>query len=167
MPKIEQYPAATLPAATTDIFVLGEFDSGTGMYTTKKIALSDLLAVGNAYGPPVGRSLSLATAYQATTPTKPAIVTVNLTSTANFSLSGGTTNSGDLLIGPTNAVASGTGTVIGKYSNSITGTIAVGLNQNSVMAVSYTIAVPIGYYFAIRQTQGNITMTSAFDQAVG
>lgn len=119
------------------------------------------------FGPPVGRSLSLATAFQASDPTKMAEVTINITSTANFSLAGGTTNSADIVIGPTAAVAGGTGNVISNYSNSVTGTIAVGLNMNSVMSVSYAIRLPKGWFFAVRQTSGNITIASAFDQAVG
>lgn len=121
----------------------------------------------NAFGSPASRSPSLATAYQATDPTKPAIVTINLTSTANFSLSGGTTNTADVLIGATNGVAGGTGTIICKYANSITGTIAIGLNMNSQAAYTCTANVPIGWYWAIRQTGGTVTITSAFDQSVG
>jgi hypothetical protein len=120
-----------------------------------------------ALGQPVSRSLSLATAYQATDPTKPAVVTINLTSSANFSLTGGTTNSADILVGTTSGVASGTGSVVAKYSNSVTGTIAVGLNMNSVAALPHVIHVPAGYYFAVRQTSGAVTITSAFDQTVG
>lgn len=116
------------------------------------------------FGAPTSRSLGLATAYQATDNTKAAVVTINITSTANFSLVGGTTNSADILIGSTNAVASGTGTIVGKYSNSVTGTIAVGLNMNSASAVSYTIALPVGWYFSVRQTGGTVSITSAFDQ---
>lgn len=120
-----------------------------------------------AVGAPNSRSLSLATAYQATDNTKPAMVTVNLTSTANFSLSGGTTNSADVVIGSTNAVAVGTGTVVGKYSNSVTGTIAVGLNLNSVAANTYILVLPAGWFFAVRTTAGSVTVTSAFDQSAG
>lgn len=121
----------------------------------------------NALGAPTTRSVSLATAYQATTPAKPAAVTINLTSTANFSISGGTTNSADILIGSTSGVATGTGTIVGKYSNSVTGTIAVGLNMNSAAAQAFTLALPADWFFAVRQTAGTIAVTSAYDQAVG
>lgn len=120
-----------------------------------------------ALGPPVTRSVSLATAYQATTPDKPGVVTINLTSTANFSLTGGTTNSADILIGATAGVAGGTGTIVGKYSNSVTGTIAVGLNMNSAAAQAFTLALPAGWFFAVRQTSGTVVVTSAYDQVVG
>lgn len=121
----------------------------------------------NAFSAPNSRSLSLATAYQATDTTKPALVTINLTSTANLSLSGGTTNSADVVIGSTNAVAGGTGTVISKYSNASTGTLTIGLNTNAIAATSATVALPSGWFFAVRQTAGTVTITSAFDQAVG
>lgn len=121
----------------------------------------------NSFGSPTTRTLSLATAYQATNTAKPAIVTVNITSTANLSLSGGTTNSATVLIGSTNAVASGTGTIMCPYSNSSTGSLTIGLNTNTISTLSCTVALPTGWYFAIRQTAGTVTITSAFDQQVG
>lgn len=121
----------------------------------------------NSFGSPTSRSLSLATAYQATNTAKPAIVTINITSTANLSLSGGTTNSATVLIGSTNGVASGTGTIMCPYSNSSTGTLTIGLNTNTISTLSCTVALPTGWYFAIRQTAGTVTITSAFDQQVG
>lgn len=121
----------------------------------------------NAYGSPNSRSLSLATAYQATDPTKPAQVMVNLTSTAALTLSGGTTNTADVLIGSTNAVASGTGSVVGKYANTNTGAVVIGVNLSTVSTVPLALSVPTGWYFAIRQTAGSVSIVSAFDQSVG
>lgn len=121
----------------------------------------------NAFSVPNTRTLSLATAYQASDPTKPATVTLNLSSTASLSLAVGTTNTADILIGSTTAVATGTGTVIAKYSNSLTGTLVVGLALNTASASPIMFALPIGWYFAIRQTGGTVTITSAYDQAVG
>lgn len=116
---------------------------------------------------PTSRAPALATAYQATDPTKPALVTVNLTSTANLSLTGGTTNSADIVIGATNAVTAGTGTVIGKYSNASTGTLTIGLNTNAVAAQTTTFGLPTGWYWAIRQILGAVTITSGYDMAFG
>lgn len=121
----------------------------------------------NAFSIPNIRSLSLATAYQATDVTKPAQVTVNLNSSAALSLAAGTTNSADILIGSTSAVASGTGTVIAKYSNSLTGLLVVGLALNTASAYTANFSLPTGWFFAIRQTSGTVTITSAYDQAVG
>lgn len=94
-------------------------------------------------------------------------MTVNLTSTATISLSGGTTNTADIVIGSTNGVAGGTGTQIGKYANTNTGALTIGLNLSTVSAVSYSFMLPAGWYFAVRQTGGTITITSAFDQSLG
>lgn len=121
----------------------------------------------NAFGTPNTRSISLATAYQATDPTKPALVTINLTSTASISLSGGTTNTADVLIGSTNAVASGTGTILGKHANSNTGTLTIGLNLSTIATGQITLPLPIGWYFAVRVQSGTVTVVSCFDQSVG
>lgn len=116
---------------------------------------------------PNSRTLSLATAYQATNNAKPAVVTINLTSTATISLGGGATNTADVVIGSTNAVAGGTGTAIGKYANSNTGTLTIGLNISTVAANPTTFVLPAGWFFAIRQTAGTVAITSAYDQAIG
>lgn len=121
----------------------------------------------NAFGSPNTRSLSLATAYQATDTTKPAVVAVNLTSTATLSLTGGTTNTATVVVGSTSAVASGTGTVICNYNNASTGTLTIGLALNQVAASTCTFALPTGWFFAIRQTAGTVAITSGFDQSVG
>jgi hypothetical protein len=118
-------------------------------------------------GQPVARTLALATAFQATDPTKPALVTVNLTSIANLTLAAGTTNTADLVIGATSGVAGGTGTVIAKYRNSLTGLLVVGLNINTDSGVAVLLPLPVGWFFAIRQTSGSVVITSAFDQALG
>lgn len=121
----------------------------------------------SAIGAPIARTLSLATAYQATDPTRPAMVTVNLTSTASISLSGGTTNSASVLEGTTTGVATGTGSVMCVYTNSNTGALTIGLSLATVSATTCTIALPAGAYFAIRQTSGTVTIGSAWDQSVG
>lgn len=121
----------------------------------------------NAFGTPNVRTLSLSTAYQAMDPTRPAVVTVNLTSTATISLSGGATNGANVLAGATSGVASGTGSVMCVYANSNTGALTLGLNLSTISATTCTIALPAGWYFAIRTTSGTVTITSAFDQSVG
>lgn len=121
----------------------------------------------NAFGAPTTRTLSLATAYQATTTTKPAIVTVNLTSTASFSLTGGSTNTADILIGSTSGVATGTGTIMCKYGNSSTAGVAVGVGVTGIQGSTCTLALPTGWFFAIRQTAGTVTIVSSFDASVG
>ncbi len=120
-----------------------------------------------AFGSPTSRSLSLGTAYQASDPTKPAFVTITLASTASLTLSGGTSNTAQIVIGSTNAVASGTGSTVGGYANSQTGGVVVGVSLNANSTISETIALPAGWYFAIRQTAGTVSISSAFDQSVG
>lgn len=161
---MSSYDPSSMPlAGNVNPSNLGTATPGTSI----RFAREDHVHLAPAMGAPGARTLALATAYQGLTPANITMITINLTSTANFSLSGGTTNSADILMGPTNAVASGTGTVMAKYSNSVTGTIALGLNMNSVMANAYSFILPAGYYFAIRQIAGTITITSAFDQAFG
>ena len=118
-------------------------------------------------GSPNTRTLSLATAYQASNNAKPAIVTINLNSTASLSLTAGTTNTANIVIGSTSAVASGTGTVVATYANSLTGTLVVGLAINTQSAYTASFALPSGWYFALIQTGGTVSITSAFDQQVG
>lgn len=116
---------------------------------------------------PSARAISLATAYQATDPTKAAIFTVNLNSSASFSLTGGSTNLASIVLGSTNAVASGTGSATGRYANSSTATVAVGVGVAGIAGSSYTFILPIGGYFAVLQTSGAVSITSCFEQAVG
>lgn len=118
-------------------------------------------------GAPNAVTLSFATAFQATDPTKPATVTVNLTSSAALTLGGGQTHTADVLVGPTSAVASGTGTIVGRYRNSSTGTVVVGIAMNTDSGVQFTFELPVGYFYAVRQTAGTVTITSAFDQSIG
>lgn len=122
----------------------------------------------NAIGYPTARTLSLATAYQATDPSRPAIVTINVTSAATLSLSGGTTITGEVRVGTTNGVASGSGAAVASYTNSSTGTLTIGINTQTVSTVPLVISLPIGGYFALRQTAGSgLTIVSAFDQVIG
>lgn len=126
----------------------------------------------NAFSAPAARTIAAGTAYQATDRTKPAIVTLNLTSTASLTLTGGQTHTADVLIGPTAlsvapTTGAPTGTAIAKYANSNTGGLTVGLAMSTIAGQSATIALPASWFFAVRVTSGTVTITSAFDQAVG
>lgn len=140
---------------------------GTSSAAVLNFGIPQGIAGPTSVGSPTTRTLSLATAYQATTTTKPSVVSVNLTSSASLSLSGGTTNSATVVIGATNGVAGGTGTAICSYSNANTGALTLGLALQQVYATTCTFALPTGWYFAIRQTAGTVSITSAFDQSVG
>lgn len=122
---------------------------------------------GSGVSGPTARSLLAATAYQALTNTKPAIITVNLSSSAGLTLTSGTTNTAQIVVGATNGVAGGSGTVVGKYSNSLTGTLVVGLALNTSSLSPVTFALPVGWYFAVRVLSGTVVIDSTFDQALG
>lgn len=121
-----------------------------------------------AVSAPASRTLSLGTAYQANTNTKPAAITITLTSSASLTLGGGSTFAADLVVGPTNAVAGGTGFIVATYLNSLTGTLVIGVAINNGQTVSYSLAIPTGWWFAVRQTLGTgISIASAYDQSLG
>lgn len=141
--------------------------SSSSMIAVMTPVMDAAIAAADSFGPPVARTLALATAFQASDPAKPALVTINLTSVANLTLGAGTTNTADIVIGATAAVASGTGTVIGKYRNSLTGSLVVGLNINTDSGVQIVLPLPVGWFFAVRQTAGTVVITSAYDQVVG
>lgn len=121
----------------------------------------------NAFGSANSRTCTAGTAIQATDTTKPALFTITVTSTANFSLGGGTTNTAVIVSGATSGIGTSGGTTEGTYSNSITGTIAVGLNMNSVQTNTYTVALPAGQWFAYRVSAGAVTVVSCADKSVG
>lgn len=122
----------------------------------------------NSFSVPSSRSLSLATAYQCTDTAKPCVITVALSSSASLSLSGGTTVIGEVRIGSSNSVANGGGTAVGAYKNSLTGSLTVGLNIQTDSYGTITVAVPAGWFFAVRQTSGSgLTIVSTFEQSVG
>lgn len=121
----------------------------------------------NAFGVPNARSISPAAALQATDPTKPSVVTVSLTSTANISLSGGTTNTAGVYIGAASSVATTGGVKVCDYTNSNTGALTIGLNLSTIATTPCTFSLPTGYYFAFRVSAGTVTASSATDSSVG
>lgn len=129
--------------------------------------VAPMVLQSEAIGSPNTLSLTLGTAFQATDPTRSAYVTINVNSVANLTLAVGTTNTADILIGATAAVATGTGTVVGRYRNSLTGTLAVALGANTDQTVTYSLTLPLGWFYAVRQTAGTVTIVSAFDQSRG
>ncbi len=153
----------TIPAAQVQAD-WAQSSSGAVDFIKNKPTIPSAFTVGT----PTSRSISLATAYQASDTTAPAVVTINLNSTASLSLSGGTTIIGEVRIGSANTVASGaSGTAVGTYKNSLTGTLTIGLNIQTDNHNNITFLLPAGWYFAVRQTTGSgLTVVSAFDQKV-
>jgi hypothetical protein len=118
-----------------------------------------------SFAAPTTRTLSLATAYQGTTSTAPTVFVINITSTSTISLSGASNNVGGVWIGSTSAVASGTGTKVCEYDNSLSGGLVVGLTLGTKQTVACTVALPANWYLAVRQTAGSgMSVSSAFDQ---
>lgn len=118
-------------------------------------------------GAPTSRTLALATAYQCTNTARSCFVVITLQSQSSISLSGTSNNEGAVTVGATNAVSSGTGTNIATYKNNLGGTLVVGLVINSLQANTYTVAVPPGWFFAVRQTAGSgLQIASAFEQSI-
>ncbi len=120
----------------------------------------------NSFGFPTLRtSIAKATAYQALNPSKPAVITITLNATSNATLTVAVNNSANIIIGSTNAVASGTGTIVGKYNNAL----SVGVLISTSIANTYTVALPANWYFAIvnaNNTTG-VVIDTVVDQSVG
>ena len=154
------------PSSATPLVESGSGSAGSASTYARGDHVHPAAGSSFASGSPNSRTLSASTAYQATDPTKAALINLNINSTASISLSGGTTNAVDVVIGSTNAVASGTGTVIGKYANSNTGTLTIGLNLNTIAGTPCSFVLPANWYFAYRVISGSATLTSAFDQSL-
>lgn len=171
-----QYTSGGLPAASiypqllawvTDLGCFMQSDGASWKSTTP----------GTPYSFPVGspnaRTIALSTAYQATDPTKPSLITLNLISTASISLLNSTQASqkGAVWIAATAADAlAGTGTAVqlGAYENTQGGTLVVTLVLTQTVPQQSQVALPTNWYFAVKQTTGaNLTITSAFDQSIG
>lgn len=117
-----------------------------------------------AFGPCVSITPSFATAYQAVDPTKPAMITVIVDLTTTVAVGAPQANTVELIIGPTSAVAAGSGTLADTYRSDLSVTlISLGFTgRQKVFAL-----LPVGYFWAIRRTSGTgITIVSAFDQTV-
>lgn len=150
----------TIPAAQVN----SDWNAVSGLaQILNKPSIPAAMTVGN----PNARTVALATAYQCTDTNKPCVVIINLNSTASLTLGGGTTVVGEVRLGSTNGVATGSGVAVGAYKNSLTGTLVVGLAINSDSYNTITIMVPTGQYFAVRQTTGTgLVVVSAYDQSV-
>lgn len=113
-------------------------------------------------GAPVARTVAFATAYQASNPAKAANVVILVNLTLTVSVGAPQANTAELIIGPTNAVAAGTGDLADIWESDLTVTI---ISLGFTGRQSLRAMIPAGYYFAIRRTVGTgISIISAFDQ---
>ncbi len=119
----------------------------------------------NVVGTPNARTISFATAYQATDPARACFFKALLQLATTVGVGSPSANTVELVVGPTSAVASGTGDVADRFRQDINLTlISLQLTaENAVQAL-----VPAGHYFAVRRTSGTgITILSASDRALG
>lgn len=117
------------------------------------------------FGLPVARTLAVSAAYQASTSTKPAIITVSPVCTAALTLSGGGTCTLQARIGAAGLTCS-TGTVVATWTNGNTGALTIGLALNQIIGSPYGINLPTGAYFVLCPTAGTFTITAA-EQTAG
>lgn len=125
----------------------------------------DQFLAHNVVGAPNALSLAFSTAYQATNPAKPAFVHITVDLTTTVAVGSPQANTCELVVGSTNAVASGTGSIEDTYRSDLSVTlISLGFTgRQSLKAI-----IPVGYWYAIRRTVGTgITIVSASDQAIG
>lgn len=118
---------------------------------------------------PSSKALSIGSPAQCADTTKPCVITVNFNSTAALSLAGGTTITGEVRMGnsSTGLCAGSSGTPIGAYKNSLTGTLVVGLAVNTESYNNITAIVPAGGWICPRQTAGTVAIVSAYEQGLG
>lgn len=111
------------------------------------------------------RSIAFATAYQATNPAKPAFLKIIIDLTTTVGIGSPQANTVELIIGPTNAVAGGTGTVEDTYRSDLSVTL-ISLGFTGRQALQGIL--PVGYWWAVRRTAGTgISIISATDRTLG
>lgn len=162
--------ATQLPAASPDNVRMLAWASdrpvSAGYMGSDGTSWTSMAPAAFAVGAPVTRTLSFATAYQASTSTKPANVSIIIDCTTTVALGSAQANTVELIIGATNAVASGTGTLADTFRSDLSVSIIISLGFTGRQALQCTL--PIGYYFAVRRTVGTgMTIISAFDQVLG
>lgn len=114
------------------------------------------------FGTPNSRSISLATAYQCTDTAKACVVTITVACPLTVSILAGATCAGEMRLGSTNAVASGSGTLIAAVQRNASGVVGLATNDYETKS----LAVPVGWYFAVLQPSGTgLTIISTFDQS--
>lgn len=128
-------------------------------------------ADGISYTPqiPQARTISPATAYQHTDPTKPARVVVNARATQSVTLLALTAaDKVELRIGPTAAsvLSSTTGYQVGVWESAITG-LSVMIGASVQDGGQLTADLPAGWYFAVNRISGtNAQIVNCFTQSM-
>lgn len=149
---------------------VGDYFGNNVMTPDQSLAVNLKGASGNAViGTPNALSPTFGTAYQATDPTKPSLISAMIETVYSITVGNTQSDTVELRIGPVQAtVANGSaGTAVATYKNSLTGiTLSIGMgtiNRNQLSAI-----LPTGWYYALRRVVGSIaTITSATDQSLG
>lgn len=107
------------------------------------------------------------TAYQPST-TKPTLLSASVSAAYNVTLASAMTDSVQLVVGPTNAVASGTGVVVAEFNAGLTG-IAVSVGMGATIPGHLFAAIPAGYFFALVKPAAStrVKINSATIQTMG
>lgn len=119
------------------------------------------------FGEPISRTIALSTVYQATDPTKAAILTFSPKCTAALSLLVGTTCTLQVRTSAVTGLTCSTGTLYGVWTNGNTGTLTVGLGLNQTVGAPGDVKLRIGNYFILCPTAGTFTLDAAVEQTAG
>lgn len=172
--RIVRVRCIALASGTVDIILRGNGNDvanlEVGPIGLQGLTGSQGVAGVNSFGAGTAITPTIGTAFQAADPAKPSFIAVNVTSTATISLSGGQTHSAQLVIAPSGAAACSAGTgsrILGRYSNSNTGALTVGLNLSTISETQLQAGMPAGYFACVRSTSGTPSIVSAFEQPVG
>lgn len=140
--------------------------SGTSPDVSRADHVHALPAAGAvAIGAPVTRTVTVATAYQASTSAKAAFVSVEIECTTTVGIGAPQANTIELVIGATSAVATTGGTRVDVFRQDLSVTlISLGFTGRQVLKA----CLPAGYYFAVRRPAGSgTTIIASFDQVIG
>ncbi|OWY32867.1 hypothetical protein [Herbaspirillum aquaticum] len=154
------------PAGTNGIFVYNGTTNlpqmmtlGTGLQFSGNSIVS-----APAYSLPAAKTVAMDTAFQCADTSKGCIISVTVGSTASLSLSGGTANTADMVIGTTSGIGSTGGTTWARYRSTLTGTLVAGLAVNTDGNQTFEFKLPAGAYGAVRTTGGSPAIVLATEQ---
>lgn len=124
------------------------------------------IPVASYIAAPILRTFAHGTAYRAQEPANSAMITVNLESIATVNNGGASDHHAEIYIGNDNTVGTAGGMMMGRYRNRLAGTSPGSISMTHRTAHSYLVALPKGWYMAIRQLAGTVTIVSVYDQAM-
>ncbi len=124
------------------------------------------LGIGLSPSAPAAMTIALDTAYQSPTPAKSHFLSVMIDVSYSITVAASLTDTVELWVGTTSAVATGTGTKIASFRSALTG-IAISIGMASGDRGQLCGMIPPNYYFAVRRVSGSrATIAEAFTQAL-